>query len=118
MQNLGYKVNMMKPYAVIATGGKQYRVESNNTLSVERLEVGVGEKIEIKPVLAISDGTALTIGKPNVKRATVTAVVAKHIRGEKVISFKKKRRKGYSRKIGHRQELTVLKIESLKQGNG
>lgn len=107
-------MNLMKPYAVIETGGKQYRVESDDTLNVERLASDVGKKIDLQPVLAISDGTTLTLGKPNVKKAKVTAVVLKHIRGDKVVSFKKKRRKGYSRKKGHRQELTVLKIESIK----
>ena len=104
----------MKPYAVIETGSKQYRVESDITLSVERLNADADKKIDIKPVLAASDGTKLTIGTPHVENAKVTAVVLKHIRGDKVISFKKKRRKGYSRKKGHRQELTVLKIESIE----
>lgn len=103
----------MKPYAVIETGGKQYRVETENVFQVERLGAKDGEKIELKPVLAISDGTSLTIGKPHLDEARVTAVVVKHMRGSKIVSFKMKRRKGYSRKIGHRQELTVLKIESI-----
>ena len=82
----------MKSYAVIETGGKQYRVEANDAFNVERLKSDVGGKIEMRPVLAISDGTILTIGKPNVEKAKVTAVVQKHIRGKKVVSFKKKRR--------------------------
>ena len=107
-------VVIMKPYAVIATGGKQYRVESDITLNIERLDEDAGKTIDVTPVLATSDGTKLTIGTPHVENAKVTAVVLKHIRGDKIISFKKKRRKGYSRKKGHRQELTVLKIESIE----
>jgi large subunit ribosomal protein L21 len=100
-------------YAVIETGGKQYMVKEGDTLRVERLDAEPGKTIQISPVLAYSDGKALEIGKPDVKKAKVTSQVVEHIRGEKVVSFKKKRRKGYSLKKGHRQELTVLKIEKL-----
>jgi len=103
----------MEAYAVVETGGKQYRVRAGDTLQVEKLDVEQGGNIELSPVLAVSDGTELTIGKPRVEDAKVTASVVRHTRGDKVVSFKKKRRKGYSRKKGHRQELTVLKIESV-----
>lgn len=103
----------MKAYAVIQTGGKQYCVETGGILSVERLEAKAGDKLDNFPVLAVSDGAMLTLGKPYVAGAKVTAVVLRHKRGGKVVSFKKKRRKGYERKQGHRQELTVLKIESV-----
>ena len=103
----------MKAYAVIQTGGKQYRVEAGDVLSVERLEVKEGDKVDTFAVLAVSDGATLTLGKPRVDGAKVTAAVLQHKRGVKVVSFKKKRRKGYERKQGHRQELTVLKIESV-----
>ena len=103
----------MEAYAVVETGGKQYRVKSDDTLRVERIDAEVGSKVELAPVLAISDGKKLQIGTPEVEKAKVTSSVVEHIRGEKVVSFKKKRRKGYSRKLGHRQELTVLKIEKL-----
>ena len=103
----------MDAYAVVQTGGKQYRVEVNDTLRVERIEAEVGQTINALPVLAISDGETLQVGTPEVDGAKVTAAVVEHIRGDKVVSFKKKRRKGYSKKIGHRQELTVLKVESL-----
>jgi len=108
----------MEAYAVIETGGKQYRVRANDRLQVDRLQAKEGEKIEIGPVLAISDGKDLELGKPEIKKATVAATVVEHIRGDKVISFKKKRRKGYSRKQGHRQELTVLKVESIPSLQG
>ncbi len=103
----------MEAYAVIETGGKQYRVGEGQLLEVERLEGDAGAKIQIDRVLAQSDGTTLTVGTPTVAGAAVTAEVVEHLRGPKVISFKKKRRKGYKKKIGHRQELTRIKIVQL-----
>ena len=103
----------MEAYAVIETGGKQYRVGEGQLLEVERLEGDAGAKIQIDRVLAQSDGTTLTVGTPTVSGAAVTAEVVEHLRGPKVISFKKKRRKGYKKKIGHRQELTRIKIVQL-----
>jgi len=100
-------------YAIIETGGKQYRVKANDTLRVERLDCAAGEKVELRPVFALSDGKKLMLGTPEVKDAKVTSTVIEHIRGVKTVSFKKKRRKGSSRKKGHRQELTVLKVESI-----
>lgn len=102
----------MEAYAVIETGGKQYRVQAGDTLEVEKLDAEVGSKIELDQVLALSDGTLLTVGKPTLD-SKVTATVKDQIRGDKVVNFKKKRRKGYSRKIGHRQSLTVLEVESI-----
>ncbi len=104
----------MEAYAVVETGGKQYRVKPEDTLSVELLKAEAGDSIDLDRVLALSDGESLKVGTPLVEGAKVTAKVVEHIRGEKVVSFKKKRRKGYSRKVGHRQELTVLKIESIQ----
>ncbi|MBI9021149.1 MAG: 50S ribosomal protein L21 [Verrucomicrobia bacterium] len=103
----------MEAYAVIETGGKQYRVEKDTVLSVELLGVEEGETVEFDQVLATSDGTELTIGTPVVANAKVTATVVENYRGQKLVAFKKKRRKGYRRKIGHRQGLTMLKIESI-----
>jgi large subunit ribosomal protein L21 len=103
----------MDAYAVVQTGGKQYLVKANDTLKVEKLEAEAGAKVELKPVLAVSDGKTLTIGQPDVAGITVTASVVDQIRGEKLINFKMKRRKGYHRKKGHRQSLTVLKIDSI-----
>lgn len=104
----------MEAYAVVETGGKQYLVKQNDTVKVERLEDEVGASVELKSVLAISDGKKLTVGNPVVTGASVKASVVSLTRGPKVVSFKKKRRKGYTRKIGHRQNLTVLKIESIQ----
>ncbi len=103
----------MEVYAVIETGGKQYRVQAGDTLEVEKMEIEVGSSFEIDRVLALSDGSELKIGSPLVEAAKVVAKVEDQIRGDKVINFKKKRRKGYTRKIGHRQSLTVLTIESI-----
>ncbi len=103
----------MKAYAVIETGGKQYRVEPGTTLKVERLPAEAGQQITLQPVLALSDGSHLTVGTPHLEGAQVTATVLRHLRGPKLIAYKKKRRKGYARKKGHRQELTELQIASL-----
>lgn len=103
----------MEAYAVIETGGKQYRVQKGDTLNVEKLDAEVGASVELDRVLAVSDGSELKVGTPVVEAAKVVANVKDQIRGEKIHNFKKKRRKGYTRKIGHRQSLTVLTIESI-----
>jgi len=104
----------MEAYAVIETGGKQYRVEKETVLSVELLEgAEAGNTVEFDQVLAVSDGSALTVGTPVVEGAKVIATIVENYRGEKVVAFKKKRRQGYRKKIGHRQGLTKIKIESI-----
>ncbi|MBN1556698.1 MAG: 50S ribosomal protein L21 [Lentisphaerae bacterium] len=103
----------MQPYAVVQTGGKQYRVQPNDVLRVEKLDAKAGEQIALEPVLAVSDGQTLTVGTPNVENAKVLFSVVEHRRAPKVTVFKKKRRKGYTRKQGHRQAQTVLKVESI-----
>lgn len=103
----------MEPYAVIETGGKQYRVQKDTVLSVELLEAEAGGKVEFDQVLAVSNGSELTVGAPLVANAKVTATVIEDYRGPKIVAFKKKRRQGYRKKIGHRQNLTKVKIESI-----
>ncbi len=103
----------MEAYAVVETGGKQYRVQAGDTLEVEKLDAEVGSAFELDQVLAISDGESLTVGTPTLGSAKVVSKVVDQKRGPKVINFKKKRRKGYTRKVGHRQSLTVLTIESI-----
>ena len=103
----------MQAYAVIETGAKQYRVQAGDTLKVERLPEEKGAVVKIGKVLAVSDGTSIKIGKPYVEGAEVALEIVDHVRGEKVISFDKKRRKGYSRTVGHRQELTVVTVQSV-----
>ena len=102
-----------KGYAVIATGGKQYLVKEGDKVEVELLGVEPGAKVEITSVLAISDGKTLKVGTPEVKGAKVVCKAVENIRADKVISFKKKRRKGFKKKIGHRQNYTVLSVEKL-----
>ncbi len=101
------------PYAVVMTGGKQYMVREKDSLQVERLKGEPGQKVELKPVLALSDGKKLEVGKPEIAGAKVACTVIRHLRSKKVFSFKKKRRKGYKRKVGHRQELTLIRIDSI-----
>lgn len=103
----------MEAYAVVESGGKQYRVEAGETLRVERLPSEVGATVELDRVLAYSDGEQIEVGTPVLQESRVKATVVDHVRSNKVVSFKQKRRKGFRRKIGHRQELTVLRIESL-----
>jgi len=104
----------MEPYAVVETGGKQYLLKVNDKVRVERLTTEAGKQVELSPVLAVSDGAKLQIGQPEVGESKVTVTVLEHVRGPKVRSFKKRRRKGYAKHIGHRQELTVLKVESIQ----
>jgi len=102
----------MEAYAVIETGGKQYRVQQGDVLDIELLMEDAGATVEFD-ALAVSNGSELTIGAPLVEGAKVKASVVENLRGEKIVAFKKKRRKGYRRKIGHRQELTKIKVESI-----
>jgi large subunit ribosomal protein L21 len=101
-------------YAVLETGSKQYRVSAGDTLEVERLAVDAGQPVTFERVLLVSNEGKLSIGSPTVANASVLADVVEHIRGEKKIAFKMKRRKGYHKTIGHRQELTVVKIKEIK----
>ncbi|NLB68259.1 MAG: 50S ribosomal protein L21 [Lentisphaerae bacterium] len=103
----------MEAYAVIETGGKQYRVEVGQTIEIERLAQEVGEDVELKTVLAVSDGNSLKVGTPYVENACVVLELNEHFRGAKVVNFKKKRRKGYHRKVGHRQEMTRALVKSI-----
>ena len=101
-------------YAVLETGSKQYRVTAGDTLEIERLDVEAGKPVTFDRVLMVNDDGKLTMGSPLVKSASIVANVVAHKRGEKKIAFKMKRRKGYHRTVGHRQELTVVKITDIK----
>jgi len=100
-------------YAVLATGGKQYRVAAGDTLEIERLETEAGKPVTLDQVLLVNNDGKVTVGAPTVTGATVAADVVAHKRGEKKVTFKMKRRKGYHKTIGHRQELTVVKITAI-----
>ena len=97
-------------FAVIRTGGKQYKVAKNDVIVVEKLLGDAGDEVDFTDVLALNDGAATQFGRPVVSNAIVMAEVLEQARSDKVIIFKKKRRQNYRRKNGHRQELTVLRI--------
>ena len=100
-------------YAVIATGGKQYRVEEGDSLRVERLDAEEGAEIELDRVLLVGDGDQVTIGRPFVEAGKVAATVKGHGRSRKIKVVKFKRRKNYLRRHGHRQSYTELEIRSI-----
>ena len=100
-------------FAVIKTGGKQYRVAAEDEFEIERLEAEAGTTITFEEVLLVGDETGTRIGTPTVAGATVTAEVVELTRGPKVIAFKKRRRKSWKKKRGHRQDLTLVRITSI-----
>jgi large subunit ribosomal protein L21 len=100
-------------YAIVRTGGKQYQVACGDQLRVEKIEGAVGDTVNLSDVLLVADGDNITVGQPVVENATVTAKIAEQGKSKKVIIFKKKRRKGYRLKKGHRQSYTALKIEEI-----
>ncbi|ABE50486.1 50S ribosomal protein L21 [Methylobacillus pratensis] len=100
-------------YAVIKTGGKQYRVAAGDKLKVEKLAGEVGSEITLDKVLLVSDGDNTTIGSPLVQGASVQAKVVAHGRGDKVLIFKMRRRKHYRKTQGHRQSFTEIQIEKI-----
>jgi len=100
-------------YAVLETGSKQYRVAAGNTLEIERLAVEAGKPFTFDRILLVNREGAVSVGAPVVAGATVVADVVEHIRGDKKLTFKMKRRKGYHKTIGHRQELTIVKIKEI-----
>jgi large subunit ribosomal protein L21 len=100
-------------FAVIKTGGKQYKVQEGEILQVEKLNIEKDKKVKFNEVLLIEDGDKAQIGTPFVKNAVVEAVVVENFKDKKVIVFKKKRRKQYRKTRGHRQELTKIKIEEI-----
>ena len=103
-------------FAVIRTGGKQYRVSPNDVIEIEKIAGNPGDMVELSEVLLLGDGGAATTGSPTVSGAMVAAEVVEQKRGDKIIVFKKKRRKGYRRTKGHRQELTALRITEILTG--
>jgi large subunit ribosomal protein L21 len=101
-------------YAVVETGSKQYRVAAGDVLEIERLATEAGQPVTFDRVLLVNNEGALSVGTPTVAGAKVLADVVEHKRGDKKIAFKMKRRKGYHRKVGHRQELTVVKVKEIQ----
>lgn len=101
-------------YAVLETGGKQYRVVPGQTLEVEQLEAEAGQPVTFDRVLLVSGEGKVAVGSPTVENASVVAEVVEQLRGPKITVFKMKRRKGYRRTMGHRQRLTRIKISEIK----
>ncbi|ADL56447.1 50S ribosomal protein L21 [Gallionella capsiferriformans] len=100
-------------YAVIKTGGKQYRVITGETLKVELISGDIGSAIVLDKVLMVSDGEKLSVGKPLLLGATVAATIVSHGRGDKVRIFKMRRRKHYQKNQGHRQNYTEIRIDGI-----
>ena len=100
-------------YAVFASGGKQFKVQEQDVVTMERVAGDAGTKVTFTEVLAVGEGADLKLGTPFVKGAKVEGEIVEQFRGAKLIAFKMKRRKGYRRRKGHRQELTKVKITSI-----
>ena len=100
-------------YAIVQTGGKQYKVEAGDQLKVEKLKGEPGDQVDLDKILAIGTSEGIDLGKPFVKDAAVKATIVRTARDRKIIVFKKKRRKAYDKKQGHRQWYTLLKIDRI-----
>jgi large subunit ribosomal protein L21 len=103
-------------FAVIRTGGKQYKVAPNDVIAVEKLDGEPGATLELGEVLMVGEGAQVSTGTPLIAGASVSATLVEHRRADKIIVFKKKRRHNYRRKNGHRQHQTVLRIEAINSG--
>ena len=111
------KMNQIKTfdkYAIFARGLKQYQAVEGKTLALDLLDGEVGSTVEFKDVLLVDDNGKVKVGAPTLSGAAVTGKILSHVRGDKVIIFKKKRRKGYQKQNGHRQDLTIVQIDSIK----
>ena len=102
-------------YAVVKTGGKQYRVVQGDVIQVEKLETPIGETLNLGKVLLAGDGADIQVGGPYLKNCTVIGEVTEQLKDKKIIVFKKRRRKNYRRKNGHRQEMTRIKIMQISK---
>lgn len=100
-------------YAIVDIAGQQFKVEKNQELYVHRLEGKEGSKVELDQVLLIDNGGKVTVGAPRIEGAKVDAKIISHLKGDKVLVFKKKRRKGYQKLNGHRQYMTKIQIENI-----
>jgi large subunit ribosomal protein L21 len=100
-------------YAIIETGGKQYRVEKGDVIDVELLDAQAGDKVEFKNVLFLNSGSAVKVGNPHLSHSIVHGEYLKEVKGDKVIAFKYKRRKPIRRKVGHRQRYARVKITEI-----
>jgi len=110
----GNKGEYNRMYAIIKTGGKQYRVQEGETLKVEKLDGGNGSEVNFDSVLMVSDGENITLGEPRVSDALVKGHIVEQAKDKKVLVFKYKRRKGYRKTQGHRQHYTAVKIDAIQ----
>ena len=102
-------------YALVKTGGKQYRVAKDDTILVERIAADEGSEVILNDIVMLADGDKVTIGTPKVEGAAVRATVMRQTRGPKIIIFRRKRRKNHRRTQGHRQDLTLLRINDIAE---
>ena len=100
-------------YAIVKTGGKQYRVSQGDTMRFEKLDGDVGSPVTFDQVLMVADGDTVTVGQPVVENAVVSGQIVEQGKAKKIIVFKYKRRKGYRRTQGHRQQFTAVRIDSI-----
>lgn len=105
--------DLIMAYAIIRSGGKQYRVGPGETIAVEKIKAAAGDKITFDDVVLHADGSNITTGGPLISGAKVVGEVLEQFKDKKIIAFKYKRRKGYHRTIGHRRQLTRVKIEAI-----
>lgn len=101
-------------YAIVEIAGQQFKVEKDQQIFVNRLGAEEGSKVDFDNVLLIDNGGKVNVGAPAIEGAKISASVVRHLKGDKVIVFRKKRRKGYKKKNGHRQYLTEIKIDNIK----
>ena len=101
-------------YAIVEIAGQQFKIEKDRRVYVQRLQAEEGSQVKFDRVLLIDNDGSVKVGAPTVDGASVTATVLKHLKGDKVLVFKKKRRKGYQKLNGHRQYLTSIKIDSIE----
>ena len=101
-------------YAIVEIAGQQFKVQKDQKIYTHRLDAKEGDKVDFDKVLLVDNKGKVTLGAPAIEGATVSAKVEEHLKGDKVIVFKKKRRKGYKKKNGHRQALTVITITGIK----
>lgn len=105
-------------YAVVETGGKQYKVAKNDVILIEKVKAKEGSEVKLNKVLLAKDGSAVLVGNPYLKGAHVICETLGQVRGDKVVAYKYKRRKSEKKKIGHRQYLTRLKVKEIEVAKG
>ena len=100
-------------YAIVEIAGQQFKVENNDEIFVHRLEGEPGTKVEFDQVLLLDQDGKVTVGKPMVEGSKISSEILEHVRGDKVVVFKKKRRKGFQKETGHRQDFSKIRIENI-----